>query len=552
VQPRRLPCRFKWLADAAGGRKVLDAGCGTGAYTSLLHRLGAASVTAIDIDPDQLAIARTFAAHVGADIRFVRASVESLPLPDQSVDLVFCRLVMPYVDKAQTLREFGRVLAPGGHALLMLHGPRYYLSLLKALRPRAAHLRSFTLGILGLVGGACVDACGAAPCWWSPKDPFFEAYDRPGTLERLLRRCGLRLIRWERGAFKPYAWISKPIVARYGQAAGVSHGNRRERSASDPDRGSPGIRPARIHRWLGEAAAWAIRCSGIPLAIRHLVARRKVTVLVYHDPPPAVFERHLKYLAKRYAFISMDRLVGACRDQDWSRISEYSLIITLDDGHRGNYDLLPLLRKHRVTPTVYLCSRIVHSGRHFWFRRCSEGALEWLKRCPQAVRLSILEERFGFRLDAEHALERRQSINLREMQEMAACVEFGSHTRLHPILTACSDAESSREIRQSKDDIELLLDKACRHFAYPNGDYGKREIEEVKASGYLSARTTDLGWNDVNTDPYRLKIVAITGAFSTNVLAAQLSGVTMFVRTLLRRLGGCRRVTTPSIRGTTP
>ena len=53
--------------------------------------------------------------------------------------------------------------------------------------------------------------------------------------------------------------------------------------------------------------------------------------------------------------------------------------------------------------------------------------------------------------------------------------------------------------------MEQLTGAACEHFAYPNGDYGSREIATLEAAGYKTARTCDIGWNDHKTDPYRLK-----------------------------------------------
>ena len=90
------------------------------------------------------------------------------------------------------------------------------------------------------------------------------------------------------------------------------------------------------------------------------------------------------------------------------------------------------------------------------------------------------------------------------------------------------------EIQESKTDVEKITDKKCLHFAYPAGYYSNREVEIVEKSGYYSARTIDVGWNDCNTDPYRLKITGVTDDASINMLVAQLSGISMYLRYLWR------------------
>jgi peptidoglycan/xylan/chitin deacetylase (PgdA/CDA1 family) len=144
----------------------------------------------------------------------------------------------------------------------------------------------------------------------------------------------------------------------------------------------------------------------------------------------------------------------------------------------------------------------------------------------------MLEEHYGFIPTAEYPIDERHALNADEISAMQNHVDFGSHTCFHPVLTTCTDEESSKEISDSKRDIENLVQRQCRHFSYPNGDYGDRELALVESAGYSSARTIDVGWNDRKTDPYRLRITGVSDNASINILAAQLSGVPMFVRHL--------------------
>ena len=110
---------------------IVDAGCGTGRAAAALHRhFPAARVLGVDRSNAMLgqAVRRSpVTAHL-------RADVQSLPLPGASVDLLFANLVLPWCDPQTALREFARVLAPGGLLLLATTGPRTLEQLRRAWR----------------------------------------------------------------------------------------------------------------------------------------------------------------------------------------------------------------------------------------------------------------------------------------------------------------------------------------------------------------------------------------------------------------------------------
>jgi arsenite methyltransferase len=111
-------------ARLAPGETLLDVGCGDGLVAfGALDRLGPSGhVIFSDISPDLLDHCRTAAAAEGVLDRctFVRAPADSLAgIADGSADVVTTRSVLIYVkDKAAALREFCRVLRPGGRVSL--------------------------------------------------------------------------------------------------------------------------------------------------------------------------------------------------------------------------------------------------------------------------------------------------------------------------------------------------------------------------------------------------------------------------------------------------
>ena len=265
-----------------------------------------------------------------------------------------------------------------------------------------------------------------------------------------------------------------------------------------------------MRNFLKNMVAFLICLSGIPFLIREWVCRHRIAILLYHDPKPAVFAKHIAYLSRHYTIISLDTLVTAVHRKDFSQIPSKSVVITIDDGHVGNIALLPIFKQYHVRPTLYVCTQIIDTHRHFWFKveRHPKAEKERLKTLPNAERLTRLKQAADF--EPEKVYPDRQALNISEMKEMAENVDFQPHTRFHPILPRCTEIECKKEVLESKRDLETLLGIECSHFSYPNGDYTEREIEIVKSGGFHSARTTDIGWNTVDTPLYSLKAVPIS------------------------------------------
>jgi arsenite methyltransferase len=122
LRERLYPWRDQILdkAQVKPGDTLLDVGAGDGLVAfGALDRLDASGhVIFSDVSPELLDHCRTAAAAEGLLDRcsFVRASADSLTaIADASVDVVTTRSVLIYVkDKAAALREFYRVLGPGG------------------------------------------------------------------------------------------------------------------------------------------------------------------------------------------------------------------------------------------------------------------------------------------------------------------------------------------------------------------------------------------------------------------------------------------------------
>jgi SAM-dependent methyltransferase len=100
------------------GETVLDLGSGAGADVLISARRVGPTGRAIGVDmtDEMLELARKSAAQAGAsNVEFRKGTIEALPLPDASVDVVISNCVINLsTDKFQVLREAARVLRPGG------------------------------------------------------------------------------------------------------------------------------------------------------------------------------------------------------------------------------------------------------------------------------------------------------------------------------------------------------------------------------------------------------------------------------------------------------
>jgi len=273
-----------------------------------------------------------------------------------------------------------------------------------------------------------------------------------------------------------------------------------------------------------------LRYSGLAFLFREGFQRNRLSILMFHDIDQKTAKQSFEYLTRHYNIISLQTYLEARQSGDLSRLPKKALIITFDDGHKQNYQIYPILQSLGVPATIFLCSGIVDTHRHYWFKENKTGlSTDSLKKISHQERLQKLAVA-GFQPEKEY--EDRQALTKEEIEEMKTAIDFQAHTVFHPCLPTCTRAEAKWEIDTSKQDLETKYDLDIRAFAYPNGDYSDRDIDLLKEAGFQLAVTVDHGYNTSDTDLFRLKRLSSNDTSNMDELIVKASGLWGFIKKL--------------------
>ena len=245
----------------------------------------------------------------------------------------------------------------------------------------------------------------------------------------------------------------------------------------------------------------------------------------------------------------------------------YALAVTVDDGYRDFQHAGPIFAEYQIPVTVYLVTDFLDAKCWLWFDRIVYAfrhthVPEPSFQMPDGAKLRFrLESDAGRRAAGQHvanlavALEPAQrrdliaelprllrvelpeqappehrALSWSEVRTLASAgVEFGAHTKTHPILSALiSPADLREEVAGSKARIEQELDRPVLHFCYPNGktaDIGPAAIEAVRAAGMQTAVTAEPGLNNLHQNAFLLNRIGADPAQADMYFARRVAGV---------------------------
>jgi peptidoglycan/xylan/chitin deacetylase (PgdA/CDA1 family) len=295
----------------------------------------------------------------------------------------------------------------------------------------------------------------------------------------------------------------------------------------------------------------AFHRSGALRLVRYL-NRKGARILTYHrfQDSSALLESQCAHIVKWYHPVSLTELGRCLRSGD--PFPSGALAVTVDDGYREFFDVAyPVFSAYRIPATVFLttdfldrkswlwvdrwlyafehaCVRILWidlpSGRMNRFplgsveerTRAAWTLLEDAKRIPDEQRLKLMEDLPGLletTLPDEPPPE-YTPLSWDQVREMMGHgIEFGAHTKTHPILSRMADKREQREeIEGSKLRVEQETGNPVLHFAYPNGladDYDSDVVELVERARFQTAVTMQGGLNFPGENPYLLNRIGV-------------------------------------------
>lgn len=266
----------------------------------------------------------------------------------------------------------------------------------------------------------------------------------------------------------------------------------------------------------------------------YLLQRNRITILLLHDPKYDSFKKMVDILNRYYNFISLEEVLNKSIE-----LPKYPIIITFDDGHLGNMELLPVIEEYKIKPTIFLCSKIVNSNRVFWFKHSNitRSRINEIKTNRHIDFFTLLKE---FNVDHEMTHHNRVSLNYEEIAKMQKHVSIGSHTQYHPILPTCSDQTANNEIKNSKSDLNRLTDSEIKFFAFPNGDFSSRCVNFCKKAGYEKIFSVEPGYLTLEQirSSFVLPRFALDDEMNKHELIIKASGFWGYVNKYLRRITG--------------
>ncbi|HYO24448.1 MAG TPA: polysaccharide deacetylase family protein [Lacipirellulaceae bacterium] len=187
------------------------------------------------------------------------------------------------------------------------------------------------------------------------------------------------------------------------------------------------------------------------------------------------FKAQINWLRERFDVIS---LVEA-QSRMGSRLNDSAAVcITFDDGYAENCDVaIPWLLEQRLPFTYFVSTHHVLQGQPF--------AHDLERACP---------------------LPPNTPEQLRAMA--AAGVELGAHTRRHADLGPIDDEHRLHdEIAGSKRDLEGMIDRAVRYFAFPYGlraNLSQAAFRSAFQAGYWGVCSAYGGYNHPGDDPFHI------------------------------------------------
>jgi len=279
---------------------------------------------------------------------------------------------------------------------------------------------------------------------------------------------------------------------------------------------------------------------------------------------PQQFEEQLSWLTQNANVLSLNSFYDRWRNKT---LKKGSVAITFDDGYLDNYETAkPLLEKYGVPATFFIATQNMQTGDPFWWDELLHFFL-FEQTLPAQLAVQIEDEELVVDIEGEETITNELALKIEswkgdqppntkraaaflqvwqgfktlmpqaqqaalktlkkgyktttglpkiissaQLLEVAASPLFtiGVHTVSHPALALFSKEVQQKEVIESKQILENLLQKKMEFLAYPYGNYNSSAQAVAKKAGLLAAFTTESVSADKCANPFGIGRKIIT------------------------------------------
>ena len=224
-----------------------------------------------------------------------------------------------------------------------------------------------------------------------------------------------------------------------------------------------------VRAWRNRAALAAGRAP-VPVLFYHRIADDTANSWTLSNDD---FERQIEWLGRHFDIVSLNdvqrRMAGYA---DPAR--RLAVCITFDDGHADNcHRAIPFLVKKRVPCTYFVSVQHVVSGEPFASDGCAPNTVDQIRAMADAG------------------------------------IEIGAHTATHADLGAIRDRkELRRELVDATRQLEDLIQRRVRYFAFPYGQYvnlTSEAFQMARDAGFEGVCSAYGGYNCLGDDPFHIQ-----------------------------------------------
>jgi peptidoglycan/xylan/chitin deacetylase (PgdA/CDA1 family) len=286
---------------------------------------------------------------------------------------------------------------------------------------------------------------------------------------------------------------------------------------------------------------------------------------------PEYLENLIQFFKKKnYQFLSLDELAHL---KERANQKQKFVVFTFDDGYVDNLAFAyPIFKKHNIPFAIYVATNMPDGTAKLWWYLLEDLVVENAKvefvwrseklsyltdsiknkevafnkirslfaQADEQTLNELLQTLFADNLDKISAKTKNVALTWDQIVQLSKdpLVTIGSHTVNHFPLHSLTRENSSFEILESKKILEARMGMEVRHFCYPLGSYGSKEIEILKETNYQTATTIKMAnlFSENLNHPFSLPRIMINSLTTEHILTLQINGLLPAIRNKLSRV----------------